>query len=327
MLGAMKAERLVATLLLLQARTRLTAAELARELEISERTARRDLEALSASGVPVYAQPGRNGGWALLGGGRTDLSGLTAAEARALFLVAGPSAATPELKAALRKLVRALPATFRASAEAAASAVLVDPAGWDRERVAPPPPPHLEALRNAVIDGVQVHMSYVKRDGTEGERVVHPLGLVAKGRIWYLVANTDAGLRTFRVDRVRDVVPTSAPVDRPVGFDLEQTWRSVIAELDQQRTPLRATLHTDESFVRVLGYVLGKRATPTGRQVDGRAEVVVRGWSAEMLAREIAGFGGHVHCVEPPEVREHLARIGEELSAAYAGAATPTRRR
>src|SRR4029453_17261636 len=127
----MRADRLVATLLTLQARGRVTAAQLAEELEISVATARRDLEALSSAGIPVYPQPGRGGGWQLLGGARTDLSGLTASEARALFLLAGPAAAiAPEAKSALRKLVRALPDTFRADAEAAASAVVIDPARW-----------------------------------------------------------------------------------------------------------------------------------------------------------------------------------------------------
>src|SRR3954467_2596930 len=120
----MRADRLVATLLLLQTRRRVTAADVAAELEISERTARRDLEALSAAGIPVYAQPGRGGGWELVGGARTDLSGLTADEARTLVMVAGPAAAAPpELKSALRKLVRALPEPFRAGAEAAATSV------------------------------------------------------------------------------------------------------------------------------------------------------------------------------------------------------------
>src|SRR4051794_41945380 len=108
---------------MLQARGQVTAAEVAEELEVSERTARRDLDALGVAGLPVYSRQGRNGGWQLAGGGRTDLSGLTAAEARALFLVAGPSsAATPEVKAALRKLVRALPEPLRDAAEAAAAA-------------------------------------------------------------------------------------------------------------------------------------------------------------------------------------------------------------
>src|SRR5438094_9989885 len=127
----MRADRLVATLLLMQSRGRVTAAELARELEVSVATARRDLEALSAAGIPVYPQPGRGGGWSLVGGARTDLSGLSAAEAQALFLLAGPAAAvSDEAKAALRKLVRALPQTFRADAEAAASATVIDPTRW-----------------------------------------------------------------------------------------------------------------------------------------------------------------------------------------------------
>ena len=128
----MRADRLVAALLVLQARGRVTASELAEELEISERTARRDLEALAMAGIPVYSQAGKGGGWSLLGGARTDLSGLTADEARTLFLIAGPSsAATPQMKAALRKLVQALPESFRAGAEAAAAAVVIDPATWD----------------------------------------------------------------------------------------------------------------------------------------------------------------------------------------------------
>src|SRR6476646_11815886 len=170
----MRADRLVATLLLLQSRKRVTAADVAAELEVSVRTARRDLEALSAAGIPVFPQPGRGGGWELLGGARTDLSGLTAAEARTLFMVAGPeAAATPELKAALRKLVRALPEPFRAGAEAAASSVVVDPGGWGRTR-SPQRPPLLDDLHNAVADGVQVELSYADRTGRPSTRTVSP---------------------------------------------------------------------------------------------------------------------------------------------------------
>src|SRR5580765_155853 len=163
----MRADRLVAILLLLQARGQVTAAEVAEELEVSERTARRDLEALGVAGLPIYSTQGRNGGWQLLGGARTDLSGLTAPEARALFLVAGPSsAATPEVKAALRKLVRALPESFRSQAEAASTAVVVDPADWGRPNHARPTPPQLEAIQHAVIDGTQLTLGYVARDRT-----------------------------------------------------------------------------------------------------------------------------------------------------------------
>ena len=194
-----RADRLVATLLVLQAKGRVTAAELADELEISVKTARRDLEALAIAGIPVYSQAGRGGGWSLIGGARTDLSGLTAAEARTLFMVAGPSStATPEAKAALRKLVQALPETFRAEAEAAASAVVLDPAGWGG--TTRPRPAHLDELQRAVVDGVQVRLGYADRERNETVRTVHPLGLVDKGSVWYLVAGTDAGMRTFRVE-------------------------------------------------------------------------------------------------------------------------------
>src|SRR5262245_6190688 len=155
----MRADRLVAALLLMQSRGRVTAAELAGELEVSVATARRDLEALATAGIPVYPQPGRGGGWSLVGGARTDLSGLSATEARALFLLLGPAAAvSDEVRAALRKLVRALPQTFRAEAEAAASATLIDPTRWgerDRRR-----PEMVDLLQAAVIRRRRVRLIY-----------------------------------------------------------------------------------------------------------------------------------------------------------------------
>lgn len=296
----------------------MTAAELARELEVSERTARRDLEALALAGVPVYAQPGRGGGWSLLGGARTDLSGLTAAEVRTLFLVAGPSAATPQVKVALRKLVRALPETFRAKAEAAAAAIVVDPTDWDRARV--PPPTHLDALRDAVVDGVQIRLGYAGRDGAQTERTVHPLGLVVKGRVWYLIGNTDAGLRTFRVSRVRSVDITDEMAERPPDFDLEATWRSILTTLDERRMPFSATVRADADFLPVLRTILGTRLVEAPGDGSGhdRVDVIVRGPSAEVVAEDLAGFGRHVEVVEPAEVRDHLARIGAELIQSYA---------
>lgn len=309
----MRADRLVAALLVLQARGRVTAAELADELEISERTARRDLEALAVAGIPVYSQPGRGGGWSLLGGARTDLSGLAAAEARTLFLVAGPSAAaTPQIKAALRKLVRALP---EAEAEAAASAVVLDPTSWDRTTV--PPPAHLEVLQRAVVDGRQVRLVYAGRDRPESERTVHPLGLVAKRSVWYLVAGTDAGQRTFRLSRVRSVVVTDQPVERPYGFDLADTWKSIVAEIDERRAPFRATARADPHAVSWLRSMFGTRLSVGDVAEDGRVEVEIRSWSAESLAAELVGFGAHVEVLEPGEVRESFARLGAELARRY----------
>jgi predicted DNA-binding transcriptional regulator YafY len=314
-----RADRIVAALLVLQARGRVTAAELAKELEVSERTARRDLEALAMSGVPVYSLPGRGGGWELVGGARTDLSGLTADEARALFLIAGPAAVTKEVRAALRKLVRALPATFREGAEAAAGAVVRDPAGWDHAE--PPPPVHLEALQRAVIEGVQVELGYRGRDGRVSQRTVHPLGLVVKNDVWYLVADTAAGQRTFRVGRVRSAVLTERPALRPAGFDLGEAWRSIVTTVDARRAPLIVRLRCDAALVDVLHWMFGTRVASGPPDRAGRAEVELRAHSELMVARQLAGFGDAIEVVSPDDVRDHLADIGRGLLRRHVGVA------
>ncbi len=313
----MRADRLVAVLLILQARGRVTADQLADELEVSVRTARRDLESLAMAGIPVYSQAGRGGGWSLIGGSRTDLTGLTAAEARTLFLVAGPSAAaTPQIKAALRKLMRALPEPFRAEAEAAASAVVLDPTGWDRTTV--PPPAYLDVLQRAVVEGVQVELGYAGRDRPESERTVHPLGLVSKGSVWYLVAGTDDGQRTFRLSRIRSVVVTDRPVDRPAGFDLADAWEAVKASIDERRAGFQAVALADAETARWLRGAFGTRLHVSDDvRSDGRSEVRLRSWSAHSLAAELASFGNRVEVLEPPEVRHELARIGADLAALY----------
>lgn len=312
----MRADRLVAALLVLQARGRVTAAELAEELEVSERTARRDLEALAMAGVPVYSQAGRGGGWSLIGGARTDLSGLTGAEARALFLLAGPSAqATPPVKAALRKLVRALPETMRAEAEAAASAVIIDAESWDYART--PPPANLEALQQAVVDAKQIELVYAGRGQDVSTRVVSPLGLVRKGALWYLVANTRSGLRTFRVDRVHRLAATAEPVDRPDSFDLAAHWKTVVAELDERRAPLLVKVRVRPHAIEWLRGVAGKRMT-LGAESDGWVGAELRMYVPEQAASELAGFGDALEILEPDEVRAHLVRIGEALVRTHA---------
>ncbi|WP_067976806.1 helix-turn-helix transcriptional regulator [Mycolicibacter icosiumassiliensis] len=314
----MRADRLLATLLLLQQRQQVTALEVARELEVSERTARRDLEALSVAGVPVYSMQGRGGGWRLLGGARTDLSGLTASEARALFLVAGPaSTATPEVKAALRKLVRALPEPFREQAEAAATSLVVDPRHWGASQVVPRPPQFLDALQEAVIRGIQVRLGYVDRQGAETERTVHPLGIVAKGPTWYLVSQTEAGRRTFRIDRVSSVELTNDPVQRPEGFDLAESWREIADEVDRKRTPLEIQARCVPDGLGLLRMMLGGRLEVGGSTPDGRIEVVIRGHSEYALAGQLAGLVEWLDVTGPQGVRDHLAAVGAALVERY----------
>jgi len=168
---------------------------------------------------------GCTGGWELVGGARTDLSGLTAAEARTLFAVAGPAAAaSPELKSYAAQLLRALPVPFRQRAEAAVAAVVVDPGASGSGERPRPAPPDLDALQQAAVDGEQVRLAYTGRDRMTSTRTVHPLGLVVKRGTWYLVAGTAEGPRTFRVDRVVSVEPTGQPAQRPAGFDLGEAW-------------------------------------------------------------------------------------------------------
>lgn len=314
----MRADRLVAILLLLQQREQVTASEVALELEVSERTARRDLEALSAAGLPVYSMQGRGGGWRLLGGARTDLSGLTSSEARALFLVAGPaSTATPAVKGALRKLVRALPEPFRKQAEAAATSVVVDPEHWGSSRLEPRPPRFLDELQEAVIRGVQVRLGYVDRKGSATERTVHPLGIVAKGSTWYLLSHTESGQRSFRIDRVCSAELTDDPVQRPPGFDLAESWREIADEVDRRRTPLEAHAVCAPDGLGPLRMMLGGRLDVGGSTPDGRIEIVIRGRDEYALAGELAWLTEWLEVTGPQGVRDHLAAIGTALVARY----------
>ncbi|MGW6441608.1 helix-turn-helix transcriptional regulator [Lentzea sp. NPDC055074] len=314
----MGTDRLVAVLLLLQRRQQVTAAEVARELEVSERTARRDLDALALAGVPVYSTQGRGGGWRLVGGARTDLSGLTAGEARALFLVAGQaSAATPAVKAALRKLVHALPEPFREQAEAAASSLVTDPRGWGTSRVEYPPPRFLGELQDAVIRGVQVQLGYLDGEGVETVRTVHPLGIVAKGPSWYLVAGTEAGRRTFRIDRVSSAAPTGDPVHRPADFDLAGSWREIADEVDRRRSPLEVQAVCKPHELSRLRRVVGDRLEVGGSTPDGRVEVLIRGYNEHALAGELAGLVDWIEVTGPPAVRDQLAAIGTTLVERY----------
>jgi predicted DNA-binding transcriptional regulator YafY len=326
----MRADRLVATLLLMQSRGRVTAAELATELEVSVATARRDLDALSAAGVPVYAQPGRGGGWSLVGGARTDLSGLTASEAQALFLLAGPAAAAaPEVRSALRKLVRALPDTFRADAEAAADAVALDPARWGERD--PERPELIEVLQAAVVRRRKIRLVYRNRTRERSERLVDPWGLVGKADVWYLVAGTPDGRRTFRVDRMVEAHITDLVADRPADFALAEAWQEVVEVVERRRSLISAVVLVRSSVAYVLRDQFGRHCTVEGTQDDGRVRLRLAGPSALSIAEHLAGWGAgtgsgpgaHLDVLGPPEVTAELARLGAELVARYGPAGRP----
>ena len=308
----------MATLLLLQTRGRVTAGEVAQELEVSLATARRDLQALSTAGVPVYPQPGRGGGWQLVGGARTDLSGLTSTEATALMLLLGPSvAASPLLATTVRKLLRALPAPFRADAQTAAEVLVSDPGGWGD---APPGRPGtVDALQDAVIRRRRISFEYAGRGRAATTRVVDPHGLVEKNGVWYLVAGTPSGERTFRVDRMASLAVTDDAASRPADFDLARHWQDVVEEMEQRRSLVAATVLVDERLVPVLRALFGQHCSPMGVEDDGRTRVRVASHTAGSVAEKLAGLGAAAHVLGPRAVQAELARLGAELVARYAG--------
>lgn len=317
----MRADRLIALLLLLQSRGRITAAEVAGELEVSLATARRDLEALSAAGIPVYALPGRGGGWQLLGGARTNLTGFSGHESRALFWLLGTAGlSTPETRVATMKLIRALPQSQRVEAERLATSIHYDHSAWGErpdEAV-----DGLEPLRDAIVHGRVVEASYTSRDGEQRLRRLRPLGLVAKAGVWYLIADDDAaerGPRTYRAQRLTEARITNDEFDPPREFDLAAYWRAHTEEIEQLRSGIAATLRVPRWVVPILQKQFGRYCTVLGRDAGPSGDgpdadlVEVRAHLVTGLAEQLAGWGSTIAVLSPPELRTELARIGAEL--------------
>ena len=324
----MRADRLVSIMLLLQIYQRLTAGELARRLEVSERTIHRDMEALSTAGVPVTALRGSGGGWALVDGYRTDLTGLNAAEVQTLF-----SGLPPRLLADLNleragdaahvKLLAALPPSARADAEYARRRVHVDVAGWGaaaEERV-----PHLHTIQEAVWRGRRLHFAYGGDCGGAAERLVDPLGLVAKGGVWYLVARaSDGEVRSYRVSRVSGARVSEEPCERPEGFDLAAFWAGSVARFKSHAPQFRATLRAHRSVLHLMPYA-GRfsRVESLGEpDAEGWALVRMRFQFEEDAAGLALGFGTRVEVVEPVGLREKIVETAERVVAFYGGRGT-----
>jgi len=290
-----RADRLIAALLFLQARGKVTARELADELEVSERTARRDLEALAISGVPLYSTSGRGGGWQLIGGARTDLTGLTSDEARSLFLAlaqrsdAGSAMPLP-LASAVRKLTSALPESFRADATAASDAIKVDPAGWGQIG-GRPTPPFVSDLTAAVVAAQQVRIDYQRPGHKVDSRIVHPLGLVTKRSVWYLVAP---------------------------DFDLDDEWDRIVSEVEAQRAGVSVAARVAPESIGPLRWQFGARVDVGSVDDDGWTNVVLTENGPTALAAQLAGYGGNIELIDPPgPVTAEMARIASELSGLY----------
>ncbi|QLQ14508.1 MAG: WYL domain-containing protein [Micropruina sp.] len=313
----MRADRLISLLLLLQRQGRVTAAQAAAELEVSPATARRDLEALSSAGVPVYAQPGRGGGWQLLGGARTDLTGLTAGEAQAVFQALGAAALRDaDTRGATAKLLRALPAPLRTDATTLAASV-----HHDRRRWGDPEPPDedawVPALRAAIVARRELEVHYRSRGRPAEVRVVRPLALVDKAGAWYLVADDERGRRTYRTSRIEHVEPTGAEFARPGDFDVLDYWRQDTDEVEARRGRVSARVRARADIAGVLTGQFGRYCEAGEPDQTGWVPMVVSAHLPVALAEQLAGWGARVEVVEPDEVRRELARIGAELVGSY----------
>lgn len=322
----MRADRLVATLLLLQARGTVTAREVADELEVSERTARRDLDALSVAGIPVYSKQGRGGGWELVGGARTDLTGLRSAEARALLTMAAATGqATPEFASAMRKLTQALPEPIRVETEQVMASVVADSTSWgNREAsllVEPRRDEWLEPLQRAVAEQRTIQLTYDTPRKGVSQRDIDPLGLVVKQGYWYVLAMTAAGQRSFRVDRINGIEATDRRFERPLDFDLAAAWESITISYIEQSTRVTTSAIADDRIIPALR-ALGVETVVHDRVDGDRVSVTLGAWNAEVLAAEIAGVMHGIALVDPPaELTQRLAEIGEQLVSRFAGAA------
>ncbi|WP_433276455.1 helix-turn-helix transcriptional regulator [Pseudonocardia xinjiangensis] len=327
----MRADRLLSLLLLLQHRGRMTAPALARELEVSTRTVLRDVDALSAAGVPVYAERGRHGGFALLPGYTTDLTGLTHDEALAL-LVAGsqtappPSGGAPALASAMRKVVAALPQQRRAAATRDAGRILVRREGMvgrthGPAAEAPDDEERLAVVRGAVFAGRRLRVHYAASGEEARWRTVDPVGLVnARGR-WYLLATRDGADRTYRLSRILAVEELAEAADRPAGVDLQRAW-------EERRARFAATMAALTVTVRVRSHARGALVRSVrqviAEQVDGdgwlRLELEFTGLDHALGA--VWALGPDAEAIEPPQLRAAVVERAAATAARYVAAAT-----
>jgi predicted DNA-binding transcriptional regulator YafY len=319
-----RASRLVSLLLLLQARGQLTAAELAAELEVSERTVHRDVEALSASGVPIYAERGSHGGFRLVDGYRTRLTGMTGDEAEALFLAGLPGPAAElglgtVVAAAQLKVLASLPPELRARASRLVERFHLDAGDWFR---ASQPVPHLAALSEAVWSATRIAIEY-DRGGGAAERLLEPLGLVLKAGTWYVVAAVDDQIRTYRVSRVVAAWPTEERFERPDGFDLASYWAesSAAYERDVPRVAVDVRVHPDR--LDRLREAVGDRVVSEADRLD---DVDPEGWLRlrvrldwpDEAHRTLLSAGRWVEVLGPPEIRARVAATSRAIAERYA---------
>lgn len=319
----MRAARLLSLLLLLQTRGRLTAQEIAEELDVSIRTVYRDVESLSTAGIPVYADRGPSGGYQLLDGYRTRLTGLTSTEAGALALAGLPDQAAElglgtVLAAARLKLDAALPPSLREGAHHVRDRFHLDAPGWfaDTDR-----PPHLPLLATAVWEERPIRITYRRFRQPDRESVVHPLGLVLKAGTWYLVAQADKP-RTYRAQRISAVELQEDTFTRPPGFDLGDYWQKWSAEFESTVYKGEARIRVSAKAMRGIftsGPVIAAKVRAVDPGPDGWREVTVPIETVDIARADFLRYGPELEVLSPPELRTALAEAATEMIRLYQG--------
>jgi predicted DNA-binding transcriptional regulator YafY len=311
----MKSDRLLSVLLLLQAKGRVTERELAERLEVSQRTVHRDMEALSAARVPISAVRGAQGGWELEKGWRTQVPGLDEGELRALLMAQpralGHSRLAAAAESALNKLMAALPVPMQARAAAMRERMHVDPTGW---RGSGEDLSMLATVQEAVAADRKLAFDYTRADGQKAPRTVEPLGVVAKGLTWYLVARGANGMRTYRVSRMAAVTVLAAGFERPAGFDLTEYWKESTARFGEQRRFEARLCVTVGAARRLAEWGVAGTAENAAELPEGWVTLTA-GFADEGEARFLVlGMGSRVKVIAPEGFRQ---AITDEVRAVF----------
>jgi len=317
----MRADRLLSMLMLLQTRGRMTAEDLAEELEVSSRTIYRDLDALSFAGVPVYSERGPSGGISLLEDYRTNLTGLTKDEVQSLFMFTVPGLfadlqADKTQQAANLKLIAAMPSPFQKDVEWVRQRIHLDPAGWFQgtESI-----PHLPLVQEAVWQNRRLRMTYRRSDGEWVKRLVDPYGLVAKTGVWYLVAGMLRGMiLVFRVSRIQEAEMIDSYFDRPEDFDLAAFWANWSAEFESTCEQYEVTLRVPPKGVPLLAQIFGEGIHSLIEQAGSPDEagcltLALTFGSPEEACQKLLGLGIMVEVVAPQAVREQMLNTAREV--------------
>jgi predicted DNA-binding transcriptional regulator YafY len=307
----------------------MTAAELARELEVSVRTVHRDVDALAEAGVPIYAERGPHGGVRLVDGYRTRLTGMTGEEADALFLsgLPGPAAELglgTVVTAARLKVLAALPPELRARASRLVERFHLDAAGWFRsgETV-----PHLPTLAECVWETRRLEIDYARGDEVVA-RILEPLGVVLKAGVWYLVARSEEQFRTYRVSRIRRAAALDERFERPPDFDLASYWTESSAAYEREAPRMELVVRVAPDRMGMLRSFVGDRAVSEAERLgepdaDGWIRLKLRIEWPDEAPRTLLGMAADLEVIEPAGVREKLAGLAREVIARYNPTAGP----